>query len=514
MADVRISARSTLNTLNKWIEVVSGNLTGAQIYGYKGTRISFGDTLVDTIRNGTGTTTIGGLNPVQLPSGGITVGSTSTDFRQGSIVQTGDNNHLAIQGNAWFATANPAGSINYTRNGEFHFDDSGNFVADNGDFVLGVFDSTKGLVHNKFADPVTSSSQALATTGMSQIFIGNSTTSFNAIGMIPVGMASVTTNNLVTFLDDPAQGDQDRLIATTFMAGGQIKLGGTSWNVGSSASGNDIHLMTITSVDGVARSITINLDPNSNNKTTNTAYDNAVLIANAINAQSTLTGVGVSIVRDKKDDLGKVALVFTHVQRALSEDFVNFSSPSPFDDLTGRDIGVLGNFVDNQGNIYHKINIKTLIASSPDYRPEAGDKFSFDGTGQLINNSRGKDAASAPPFATGIHVAIAKFSNQDGLSKTRGSSRFTYSDAAGQIITGYAGLIRAAQIDKRLGIQVDGKSTIGAENTIIPQSLEASNTSITDMLPELTIAQKTFTSNSKVVNVGNSIVDDLNGLIR
>jgi flagellar basal body rod protein FlgG len=182
--------------------------------------------------------------------------------------------------------------------------------------------------------------------------------------------------------------------------------------------------------------------------------------------------------------------------------------------MNGKDVGVLGNFTDNQGNIYHKVNIKTLIASSPAYRPLAGDKFSFDGTGQLINNSRGKDATSAPPFATGVHVAIAKFSNQDGLSKTRGSSYFTYSDAAGQIITGYAGQVRTSQIDKTLGLEVSGNSTIGAENTIIPQSLESSNTSITDMLPELTIAQKTFTSNSKVVNVGNSIVDDLNGLIR
>lgn len=511
MADVRINARSTLNTLNKWIEVVSGNLTGAQIYGYKGTRISFGDTLVDTIRNGTGTTTIGGLNPVQLPSGGITVGSTSTDFRQGSIVQTGDNNHLALQGNAWFATANPAGSINYTRNGEFHFDDAGNFVADNGDFVLGVFDSTKGLVKTQFADPIDSAtSRGLATTGMSNVRIGTVST---AAGMIPVGISSIHSDNLVTFLDDPAtNGDQDRLIATQFMASGQIRIG-----VSSVATGTDLGLMTITTVDGSSVAITINLDASTNNLTTNSAYANAVLIANAINAKSSETGVGVSIVRDKKEPDDKVALVFAHVQRTLSEDYVNFTqsmSGSPREDLKGQDIGVLGNFKDNQGNVYHKINIKTLIASSPQYRPLAGDKFSFDGTGQLINNSRGKDASSAPPFATGLHVAIAKFSNQDGLSKTRGSSRFTYSDAAGQIITGYAGQVKTSQIDKALGVEARGESTIGAENTIIPQSLESSNTSITDMLPELTIAQKTFTSNSKVVNVGNSIVDDLNGLIR
>jgi flagellar hook protein FlgE len=508
MGDVRINAKSTLNTLNKWIEVTSGNLTGAQIYGYKGTRISFGDTLVDTIRNGTGTTTIGGLNPIQLPSGGINVGATATDFRQGSIVQTGDNNNLAVSGNAWFAVANPAGSINYTRNGEFHFDDSGNFVASNGDFVLGVFDGTKSIVKDEYVKGCGSAVGTLL--NAAGINIGG----VNAAGMIPNASSLTMTDNLSQFLDDPnSTGDQDRLIATLFMGAGSIEIAGLS-------SGT-LKLMDISAFPGGTGgtySVAIKLDTGTNNKSTNTAYDNAVMIAAAINLVSASTGVGCSIVRDRKDPLGKVALVLTHVQRALTEDYMNFTEAkavgNPFKDLQSKDTGILGNFTDNQGNIYHKVNIKTLVASSPQYRPLAGDKFSFDGTGQLINNSRGKDATSAPPFASGVHVAIAKFSNQDGLSKSRGSSYFTYSDAAGQIITGYAGQVRTSVINKSLGLEETGNSTIGAENTIIPQSLESSNTSITDMLPELTIAQKTFTSNSKVVNVGNSIVDDLNGLIR
>ena len=503
MGDVRINAKSTLSTLNKWIEVTSGNLTGAQIYGYKGTRISFGDTLVDTIRNGTGTTTIGGLNPIQLPSGGINVGSTATDFRQGSIVQTGDNNNLAISGNAWFAVANPAGSINYTRNGEFHFDDAGNFVASNGDFVLGVFDNTKGIVPAGNSSFIANST-AIGT-ALNSVTIGT----VAASGMIPVAVSTNLTDNLSRFLDDPnANGDQDRIVGTRYIGSGQIAVGG-------SVTGS-FQLLTIAGVSGgTATTVTITIDAATNNQSTNTAYDNALLIQAAINAVSSNTGVGCSVVRDRKDPLGKVALVFSHIQRALTEDYVNFTQATdPSADVKGKDVGVLGNFTDNQGNIYHKVNIKTLIGSSPQYRPLAGDKFSFDGTGQLINNSRGKDATSAPPFASGVHVAIAKFSNQDGLSKTRGSSYFTYSDAAGQIITGYAGQVRTSEIKKTLGLEVSGNSTIGAENTIIPQSLESSNTSITDMLPELTIAQKTFTSNSKVVNVGNSIVDDLNGLIR
>ena len=112
MADVRISARSTLGSLNRWIEVISGNLVGSQITGYKATRITFGDSLVDIIRGGSGNTgQLGGINPVQIGSGGISVGGTTTDFKQGSLLQTGNNLDLAIQGNSFFTTADSAGKI-------------------------------------------------------------------------------------------------------------------------------------------------------------------------------------------------------------------------------------------------------------------------------------------------------------------------------------------------------------------------------------------------------------------
>jgi len=73
---------------------------------------------------------------------------------------------------------------------------------------------------------------------------------------------------------------------------------------------------------------------------------------------------------------------------------------------------------------------------------------------------------------------------------------------------------KIAAVSTKTGVEGDGVSSIGLENVVISQALESSNSSVTDSLPELTVAQKTFTSNTKVVNVGNTIVDDLNGLIR
>lgn len=96
-------------------------------------------------------------------------------------------------------------------------------------------------------------------------------------------------------------------------------------------------------------------------------------------------------------------------------------------------------------------------------------------------------------------VALAKFTSPDGLTKKSGSTEFTYNNVAGGMFVGIPGT---------------GQGTIGAYNTIVPSSLETSNSSVNTALPELTIAQKSFTANVKIISVGNSLIDDVNNLIR
>ncbi len=567
MGDVRISAKSTLISLNRSIEVISGNLTGASIYGYKGVRLSFADTLVNVLRAGTGSTGgSGGLNPIQVGTGGISVGGTTTDFSQGSIVQTKNAGDVAIQGNAFFAAVDAAGKITYTRNGEFHFDDQGNLVTNDGLFVLGVmddlrevtqsgklvdFDQTidfdeetnpigvafnngrKGITMN-FGDmgniPIANINQqtiqtpAGSTTGVLSFTLGRNQ------DLTTATQANAGTNAQVTlfsFLDlGRVDGLQDRVLPQTFISAGAL---GTMASVGGQTVSftGEIRLGTIAGPTSTGNPngeypVTLRLT-NTNNAFKNTSLDNAKLIAQAINDLADRTGVGASIIINQ-NQLDQAAIVLTHVQRALSSTVTRLnqkvetppgeSFTNLYLTLENTGAGVLENATDSRGNTFHRINLKSLIGRSPRFVPQSGDRFQFDGTGQLINTSRGQDADSAPPFATGVHIAISKFANNDGLQKVRGSSQFQYSEAAGDIIIGYAGQDKGKAIDTKKGVEGIGTSIVGTENTIIPSALEASNTSITEALPDLTIAQKSFTSNTKVVNVGNSIVDDLNGLIR
>lgn len=569
MGDVRISAKSSLIALNRSIEVISGNLTGASIYGFKGVRLSFADTLVNVLRSGTGSTGgSGGLNPIQVGTGGISVGATTTDFSQGSIVQTKNAGDVALQGNAFFSAVDAGGRITYTRNGEFHFDDQGNLTTNDGLFVLGIMDDLREVTQNgRLVDYDATINFDEATDPIGDAFANNRkgiTMVFSAMGNIPmidinqrtirststannnIGVLSFTLGKneniasiaagtsdaqvtLYSFLDlERVDGLQDRIIPQTFISPGAIgtlTLSGGNTVAFTNATG--IVLGTIIGPTSTANStgeypVTLRLT-STNNSFANTSLDNAKLIAQAINDLADRTGIGASIIINQ-NKLDQAAIVLTHVQRALSTTITRLTTKvetppgqtntNLYLSLANTGSGVLENVKDSRGNLFHRINLKSLIGRSPRFVPQSGDRFQFDSTGQLINTSRGQDENSAPPFATGIHIAISKFANNDGLLKLRGSSQFQYSEASGDIIVGYAGQNKGKVIDTKRGVEGIGTSIVGTENTIIPSALEASNTSITEALPDLTIAQKSFTSNTKVVNVGNSIVDDLNGLIR
>lgn len=483
MADVRISARSTLGTLNRWVEVISGNLVGSQIIGYKGTRISFGDSLVDIIRGGSGSTgNVGGINPVQIGSGGISVGGTTTDFRQGSLIQTGNNLDLSIQGNAFFTIADSSGKIIYSRAGEFSFDDQGYLVNKDGNFVLGLFDRTREIINkSELADIST------AGTGITMSFnTAISGTDASSGATVSANFGSVfgtAAATIAKYLADPAVPNKDRVVGNTFVPSGQLTMTG---GIGSVAAG-----VQIGTINGQA--ITFAL-PTDLNVTTRTSLDNARAIAKAINAKSDATGVAASVVVNLNDQT-QATLVLGHVSRIISESSARIPTAPKNTDindtLTTNATGLVRTYSDNKNNIFFAINSLTLFSKAPQYRPEPGDVYHFDGTGSLINDSKGKDPNSAPPFNTGIHVALSKFANQQGLERRRGGSQFTYTEATGGIVIGFAGLARASQISSKLGIEENGVSNVGVENVIISQALESSNTSVTDALPELTVAQKT-----------------------
>ncbi|MNL52003.1 flagellar hook protein FlgE [compost metagenome] len=96
------------------------------------------------------------------------------------------------------------------------------------------------------------------------------------------------------------------------------------------------------------------------------------------------------------------------------------------------------------------------------------------------------------------YVSVMTFATPDGLYRTNGT-HFTWNNTAGSAFVGVAGTDRGP---------------VGASNSMSAMALETSNSSVNTTLPELTIAQKSFTANVKIISVGNSLIDDVNQLIR
>ncbi|NJM11347.1 MAG: flagellar basal-body rod protein FlgG [Synechococcaceae cyanobacterium SM1_2_3] len=126
-------AKTGLDAQQTRMSVISNNLANVSTTGFKRSRPQFEDLLYQNVRQ-TGAQT---AQNTQLPSGlvlgtGVRTVSTAKLFTQGSIVQTGNNLDLAINGRGFFQITMPDGTAGYTRDGSFQLNAEGQVVTSNG----------------------------------------------------------------------------------------------------------------------------------------------------------------------------------------------------------------------------------------------------------------------------------------------------------------------------------------------------------------------------------------------
>jgi len=114
------SSVSALDSFTTGLDTIGNNIANINSTGFKGSTVSFSDTF-----SGVGTQ----------------VNATSQSFAQGSLSSTGVNTNLGVSGNGFFIVKDPNStpSIYYaTRDGDFHFDDNGYLVNEEGYRVEGM----------------------------------------------------------------------------------------------------------------------------------------------------------------------------------------------------------------------------------------------------------------------------------------------------------------------------------------------------------------------------------------
>ncbi len=121
MGNALQAAVSGMKAHQQMIDVAGNNLANLNTVGFKSSRVIFAEMLSETIREATAPTAIlGGTNPMQIGSG-ATLGSLDKTMTQGSMINTGQQLDMAIQGGGYFVLNDGIQSV-FTRIGSFGVD--------------------------------------------------------------------------------------------------------------------------------------------------------------------------------------------------------------------------------------------------------------------------------------------------------------------------------------------------------------------------------------------------------
>lgn len=128
------TAATGLSALSTQLDVIANNLANANNMGFKRSRVNFEDLLYqEKAQPG-----VENANEDQRPMGifvglGTRVAGTQLDFTQGSLIQTGEQLDMAIEGRGFFRVQLEDGEIGYTRSGNFTTNSDGEIVLANSD---------------------------------------------------------------------------------------------------------------------------------------------------------------------------------------------------------------------------------------------------------------------------------------------------------------------------------------------------------------------------------------------
>ncbi len=126
---------SGLNAAAKGLDAVSNNVSNANTVGFKGATTLFSDVYAASV-SGSGAPQLGI---------GVNVSAVRQSFTQGNITVTNNPLDLAINGGGFFRI-NSAGTIGYTRNGQFSVDKDGYIVNAAGGHLTGYAADVNGVI--------------------------------------------------------------------------------------------------------------------------------------------------------------------------------------------------------------------------------------------------------------------------------------------------------------------------------------------------------------------------------
>jgi flagellar hook protein FlgE len=488
--------------------VISNNLANLNTTGFKGSSADFSNLIYQQLGSD------GAGDPIQTGLG-TQIGSTSINFTEGNIENTGVDTNVAIQGNGFFQVQNN-GVTQYTRDGDFSINSSGNLVASDGSEVMGygavngVVNSNGSLVPLQINLGQTTPPQATANVGIDLNL--DATAGVAASQQTGTGIAAGTTlatGSTLTFQDGTAgpntftyttaAGDTLQTVVNQINASGNFtaSLSGNSLvitansgtpvtftanTLSDAATGTEAETFASSGQGAFSSPVTV-YDSLGNSQVV--TFNFSKTASNTWNYTVTLPGSDVTPASNSPVVLGSGTLTFNS----------DGTLKSPTSNVAGLTLPAGDTMADGaknlnfSWNLFNSSNNQPVVTQTAQASAAAGTTQDGYPAGTLQSFTIEQNGDIQGSFSNGQvsslgQIALANFPNQEGLLQT-GSGNYVATLASGLPSVGVPGT--------------------GGLGTLQGGALEGANVDISTEFSNLILAQNSYEANARAFNVESSI---------
>ncbi|MBF0309164.1 MAG: flagellar hook protein FlgE [Magnetococcales bacterium] len=484
---------SALTNYGNAMTVIGNNLANANTTGFKNSRSTFEDVLIQTVgTNGTG-------GAMQMGTG-VGLAAVDQNMNQGSLTSSSNVTDLAIDGKGFFEVRDPkpgaalAGGVSgvtgskqaifYTRAGDFLQDETGKLVTNNGLVLQGWELDIDGVRSGKTGDVNLATYQTSSPKPTTKVDVGLNLDANEAVitdaahaTYDPTDPASYNHSTTVRVYDSMGQGHNVELQFK--------KTGSNTWEWHAVAPSTELATAhrtagkTLTAVDTTAGNVA----------TAAGTYTAGTLVFNNMGQLDTEGSTPIKFNFLSGDNTAAPQEILFNFGAAKTNDSTNDYTMTKSTDLlyqTGAATADTGNSgID--GTVQLATDFATLKLSQNGYSTGYLDTLSIGSDGRVVGSYT--NGQTRPLY----QIALVDFDNEQGLSQV-GSNLFAET--------------------RESGLPRIGEPNSGRLGKVSSYTLEQSNVDMSGEFVTMITVQRAFQANSRIVSVTDGMLEELISLKR
>ncbi len=467
---------SALQSLTKKAESTANNVANVNTPGYKATRVTLQDTASQSISTAAGSDQLGR---------GVTVSTVDRANTQGALENTQSPSDFGISGQGYFLLRDPGTAVadQYSRTGNFQYDQQGYLVSPAGSFVQGwQLDSASGDRQGTIGDiQIPQTTPPVATRVLTQIVNLDART------------AQEDATNTVSLFDAYDGRNAAAAQPTEPIAAGNYEYKSSAAIYDSQGTRQNVDIYYDTTTNNNQWEFLVAVDPLADQRpgVDPSQKGAGALLYGTINFST--SGEISSIEAYTVPADGQVNPALPDNRIALSNTDTTYSFAANFTgDSQNQDIALnFGAQYSGTGTDFRPSSLaSTQYANSSTTISQNQDGYGAGFLQAVATDTSGVISAS---YSNGqvleqAQVALADFGNPDGL-RSDGGGVFRETTASGAAYTG-----------------APGTSGLGG---LAPNSLEISNVDLAEELVTMMITKTSFKANVKMIQAGDEMIGSL-----